>query len=450
MQQLAAQATAAGCGHPWRGAEAGACRTVTRPGAAIAPAERVVWWQLARPVLPAPYPWTRAELDRLHAAGVALPGLPDLLEQAAAEGLRPLLAARQELLLVLPPPGEETHPLWPLLQSVVSGIPVLALEHLLAQPGDGRVAVPCQPLPTPRRYWQFDAGLAHLNREAESYSSLDLLLFNPGRWLLRYPARLKPGRLPVLADDFRLSGLLAHGLVEAFFTQEQVLQWDTAACEAWFDRAFDEQVRNAGATLLMPGRRSDLEAFRLTLRRALHALHRQLQQSGAQRATPEVRLQGHYPGGALTGYADLVLEWADGRRAVVDLKWSGSARYAEKLAQGRSLQLILYAEMVRQQWAGTPGLAYFIFDRGQLLVTGPDRFPAAARITATASHRQLWQRFLRTWEWRQAQLREGRVEIASVTPGSAENLDEAPADGLPLENMDPRYDDYRALTGWET
>lgn len=100
----------------------------------------------------------------------------------------------------------------------------------------------------------------------------------------------------------------------------------------------------------------------------------------------------------------------------------------------------------------TPGLAYFILGQGRLLANADDWFPAAEVVPAERSESpgQLWQRFIDTWAWRREQLRQGLVEVAL---DAIEPLDDAglnpPETGLRPTTLDPRYNDYVALAGWE-
>ena len=107
----------------------------------------------------------------------------------------------------------------------------------------------------------------------------------------------------------------------------------------------------------MPGRSADLAGFRYRLHRAMSELRRHLALAKVLTVTPEQEVEGHFAGGTLTGYADLVLERDSGagaERAIVDMKLSGTKKYSEKLAENRHLQLALYAELFRQKTGTWP------------------------------------------------------------------------------------------------
>jgi hypothetical protein len=47
--------------------------------------------------------------------------------------------------------------------------------------------------------------------------------------------------------------------------------------------------------------------------------------------TAEMALAGHFPGGQLGGFADLVMHKGRSQYAIVDMKWSGMKKFPDKL-----------------------------------------------------------------------------------------------------------------------
>jgi hypothetical protein len=450
LQKLVAQATARGSDNPLLVAEVGSALTVTHPGAAIEPCTRVLWWQMGMPALPHSYPWSTLEIESLAQVGVKLPDVGCLLDRAAEEWLRPIMAARNELILVLPPKGEEVRPVWLMIDAIFKDIPVIQLEASLIRSEHGMSVVPHQPLPGLKRFWQLPAGVAIAMRPQESFSSLEKQIFNPYHWLLEYPAKLRASRILSIAGDFQLFGNLAHRLVEVFFRLSQDQTPREAAFDTWFNATFDRLVHEEGAVLLMPGRRSDLEGFRIKLQQSVHELRQQLAEAQVSTVHPEMALTGIYAGGDLIGFADLVLEKSDGSRAIIDMKWSGAQKYPTKLRENRHLQLAIYAELVRQKFSAWPHVAYFLLDRGRLLSTDNHWFPSADVVSKNTEENtaQLWGRFLQSWHWRQSQFKEGFFEVCLENIPETEDS-QAPEDGLPPETMNPLYNDFLALAGWE-
>jgi len=215
LQKLVAQATANGSDNPLWPAEVGAGQVVSQPGAVIEPVERMIWWQLAMAVLPGSDPWSAREVRALRQAGTVLPEVADRLDRAAHDWLRPVLAAQAQLVLVLPPPGEEVHPLWQMIGAVVEQPRVIELETLLSAGGKTMAPVTPVPLPAPKRWWQLPDDIAITLRPKESFSSLEQLLFNPYQWLLRYSAKLQPSRIVSMGPARALRGFHIADLAAA-------------------------------------------------------------------------------------------------------------------------------------------------------------------------------------------------------------------------------------------
>lgn len=449
LQTLLTQATAQGVTNPLLTAQVGACRTITHPGAAIETAEQVIWWQLQVPGHVGAYPWSRAELSDLKQAGVTLPDMTDLLAREAQHWLRPILSAGHRLVLVLPRPGTEIHPVWQLLESLFEkghGIQVQAMETALTD--DGLQPIAHQPLPGRRRWWTLPAEAQIDRRESESFSSLESFLFNPFLWVLRYPAALRPSSILDVSDGVLLYGNLSHHLVERYVQHPDALTQTDEAFEQWFGPAFETLVSQEGAVLQMPGRQEELASLRRKLKSAMQQLRSQWRAAKVVTVVSEEKLEGQFTGGPIQGFGDLLVTREDGEQAIIDMKW-GSKTYADKLSGNRHLQLVMYGEIVRQKTGRWPHLAYFSLSAGQLLATDHSFFPQAKVVrkeveVADEGAANLWQRFLVNWNWRRQQLDQGQIEVVLDEYSDTE----APEGGLTLELLNPAYNDYLTLAGW--
>lgn len=450
LQKLVAQATANGSDNPLWPAEVGAGQVVSQPGAVIEPVERVIWWRLAMPVLPGSDPWSASEVRALRQAGTVLAEVADRLDRAAHDWLRPMMAAQEQLVLVLPPPGEEVHPLWQMIGAVVDQARTIDLETLLLTGAETMTAVASVPLPAPKRWWQLPDDVAIALRPKESFSSLEQLLFNPNQWLLRYPAKLQPSRIVSMGGDFRMLGNLAHGLIEQYFLHPSALVMSEAEFDVWFAESFSVLVDQEGAILRSPGRGADLEGFRYRLHHSMRSLRYQVAKAGMVQVLPERGVAGQFPGGELAGSADLVMRNGRGERAIVDMKWSGIKKFPDKLKRNRHLQLAIYAELLRQETGAWPSVAYYILDRARFLAPDDRAFPDAEVVPSADGENtaQLWQRFLATWRWRVAQIQSGQIEVVLDAIPATEDS-EPPAEAMTMETLNEAYNDYRALAGWE-
>jgi hypothetical protein len=441
------------------GSDAIAC--VTDPAALTDAVARLSWWPLAAPT-PAPLSaWSPREQQSLLEAGVDLPqisgqpGQPGLAAQHINAGLRALLQAQRQLTLVLPVPGsaQPVHPLWLLIRRLVSGIPVQRCEAVLGSaPVPGLSSgVPWRALPGRRRWWQLAAGTPVPWPATASFTSLELLLFNPFHWLLVDPAQLRGSKGLRLPDDFQLLGSVAHSMVEQLYRAPCRLTQTPDQLGESFDRQFDRLIDEQGAPLRAPGRRAELQQFRLRLRASLQHLHGRLLDAGALRVEPEKPLAAKTAVGALRGRCDLLLTLGSGQQMVIDMKWTGLAKYRDKLRQQAHLQLAVYGQLRQQATGLWPAVGYYLLRDGALLTPDAKHFPGLRAVPlpdgATAV---LWQRVLATWQWRKAQIDGGAVELvladiaATDDPGPANLAD----DGLLRETLDPRYNPCIYLAGW--
>ncbi len=433
-----------------RVAEVGHAVSISNPAAAIEQADTVIWWQMAASGLPRTYPWSRREMEALSAAGVRLQPLDDKLQQLGANWLRPLLAAKARLILVLPPEDEEVHPVWQMIQHLASGLAPESVDRFLAKQEVKRTfEVKRRALPALRRWWHLPADVSIPSRPTESFSSLSVQVENPCKWVLAYAAKLQPPEILTLADGPTLSGKLLHRLFEEYFVGDQWLGRDVAETDRWFVARFESLVDEEGLVLRLPGRQADLARLRDKSRIALKEMVIQLRNAGVVKAECELKVDGIYCGGEISGYADMVLHKKTGEKAIVDLKWSNyKNKYGDLLANNRHVQLALYSKLLAKPPATLP-VAYYILNQAQLLAQTQDYFPSARTIQNKTQENatQLWRRFEQNWKWRRSQFDQGLIEvITKMTEADSDSV--PPEDGLPAVAASDRYNDYVRLAGW--
>ena len=437
-------------------AEVGHVALVSDPAALTDEVDTLVWWRCSAPRLPTPYPWTEDEMRALKHSGAELPAIETLLEQQSRQWLHAVSRVKRQLIIILPPPENEAHPLLQMLAHLLQPLPVIPAAEFVKS--SGMIPLPSNPLPARRRTWKLpdDVSIPRRTRYdgtpgTESHSSLSLLLHAPHRWVLRYAAKIQPGRLLAVPETYTLYGLLLHKLAEWLFAEPDWLAWTEADLEAWFARRFQVLIEEQGLVLLQSGRQAELATLRYRGLRAMSSLVRHLKQAGVIRVRTEVEVNGAFKGGPLSGSADLVVENSHGETAIVDLKWSNYGdKYGTLLREGRHLQLAIYAHLLQQD-GRAPGVAYFILNTARLLAQTRDYFPdadLAAHPNPEQDIARLWQQLGTHWQWRRDQLDDGLIEV--VTEATAK-LDEAlpsPDEGLPPEKPSDRYDDTLHLAGW--
>jgi len=451
LQTLVVQCTGRGAPNFAMHAQVGCVPSVSNPAAVIEPFDHVIWWQMGAPSLPDRYPWSRGEIAVLARADVELPSLDDVLAQQSHEWLCPILNARKQLVLVLPPPDVESHPIWLEIQGLTRDLRPEPLESLVTgQAGKDLPNVAHAPLPRRRRWWQLPPEVKISRRHSESYSSLNLFINAPHQWVLKYAAGFNPSNLLAVTDQNRLYGNLAHRIIDRFFRAEKAHEVRGDSLAGWLSREFESVVAEEGAVLLMPGRRMDRERLRAALGRALEEIQRQFSAAGIVVVESERSLTGKFAGGDLEGQADLVVRKKSGGQAIVDMKWAGANTHKDRLANNRHLQLALYAELLRQETGTWPEVAYFFLEASRLLAPDTSFFPQAQTVQSNSAGTtpQLWEQLVASWKWRRSQIDAGMIEIA-VDNIATTTESEAPPGALAPEELSEDYDEYRWLVGWE-
>ncbi len=448
IDQLLAQASS-GLKSPEQ-REAGSVPDTSHPGTVGEPFSHVIWWWAAAPPVEKGAPWSTGERLFLDNEGIPFPSEEQALAWQATDWLRPLLAAKKSCLLVLPPEGEERHPLWLTISSLMPALSVTRIEEGFGRPEEGTKAlIPRRDLPGKRAFWEIPPGITHTGRTF-SPTSLETFITAPSRWFLDHVLRIAPSGVLELSTGPLLYGTLAHRMIEQLVALMQEKADGIVGFDRWFETAFDELVRKEGAILLMPGKSAELENFRFRLRRAVERLVPVLREYGSGGVKAEHRLEGSLNGFPMQGRADLLLFGRDNALSVIDMKWGRLNDRRRSMQQGMHIQLLAYAAMVNETYECWPLLAYFIVKNTRLLASGGER-SLSGEVTRKPDDEPsdvLWRRVTRSFEWRMEQLQQGILAVESAVEDDDPRL-LPPADGLRLTPRDDRYDPCRFLEGWE-
>lgn len=425
---------AEGVSHPAPTEEAAPWGTATAPGAVWGTPRMLIWWGFDAPPLPDRSPWQAAEREALAAAG-CLPWEPSqALRAASASWRRPILAARERVLLVAIR-GTETprHPLAHELAPLLEIHPALRprAEALLAHTTPvlaGLVVerTPVRPaaLPTARRERHLGAQIS-TKRETDSASALELLLGCPFAWVMRYRLGLRESSFAQIAEGERLIGLLAHRLA-----QEVLPPGSPPSPEELHRRAqaaLPELIAQTASPLLQPGAAAEHAHVNRALPAAMERIGRLLHEAGLVVEELEAKRRHSHllgPEQALEGTIDILLRDRGGRPALLDLKWSRAlSEYRERIQEGRAVQLAAYAALV-----GAEERAAYVLLPLQEVVGGPNGLSGFRPEETTSSLAVTWQAVLESRSKRSASLHAGHLQALGIHDGKdpPPDPDEAP------------------------
>ncbi len=430
---------------PWP-AQAG-LSAVGRPGAVAGGARRIIWWDfsLARVPVPESVPLDLGEIEALAETGVHLPDRGREAESLARRWRRPLLAARDALLLVCPHRGEDgeelfPHPLW---DEICANLERRELATRLERTVPiSSTSVPRQPasldpLPQLRRYWQV-APDSIARREKESPSSAGTLIGCSFKWVGEYAGRLRRGRGQELAGETRVLGSLAHHLLAKLLSAGEIPR--PAQAEKRAEEIFDHEAPRLVAGLYLPGADARRAVAQRTICRAARILCGHLARHGRTVLEVELPRSRSALGTTFEGRPDLVI---GPKPAVVDLKWSGARYYRQALARGTAYQLASYSYLAAGGAGPPPAVAYFVLRDQKLVATDPEAFPGAERVNGPPVA-EAWCAFERTHAAAWQRLQAGKIEAPWP---SAESKPDALADGMLVLEPPCRFCDLSVLCG---
>ena len=376
-----------------------------------------------------------------------------------------ILHTQERLWLMIPEvaEGQEVtpHPLLGDLEALFSNLEELTyaidapetaqqLQRFLIPPT--RQQLPPQPLPNPQPFLSLSNRTDVAQREYETLTSLETLLYYPYQWFLRHRAQLRKSAILSIVNEQTLLGNLAHRIFEYLLQEADVLTWDRRQVENWIrDHALD-LLQREGAVLLLYGKEPTRVQFLRQITFSAWNLIELLQRNGWTVEQTEKPLEGTFSGRPMKGRADLVLCRGQ-ERAILDLKWRGANRRRTHIRNEEDLQLILYAHLLSpdQQWAHT---AYYILSTGELIARTNDAFPQLEPVVPDADfvavNQNILSRMQATYHWRRKQLEAGQIEVRCTQ--TLPQLEEAYLNDDLLEVLEMRtgdapFDDYRTLIG---
>ncbi|GAI29005.1 unnamed protein product, partial [marine sediment metagenome] len=257
-----------GTGLPGVQAECGSPLASMDPALFLSSHNEVMWWDFSVPYLPSAYPWAQVEITKLQEEGLALQSVELLNEHLVKTWTRPVASARERMIFVLHETDEEHHPLWDRICACVQGWKEVDVEAFLQKSRTipelnlKTTTVKNKPLPTYSRWWRITDPSLLGSRENESYSSLNSFIQSPYQWVLRYRAKLRPGKLVEMAAGNKLKGSLIHRLIEDFING--CSSWPDMGDKAirqWVLGRLPHLIEEEGAVLLGSGRTAEREAF---------------------------------------------------------------------------------------------------------------------------------------------------------------------------------------------
>lgn len=430
------QVLAEGAQNPDHFATAGGLRSVRSPGAIWSDAPRILWWGFNGPGDRVPSSqWTNEEVETLTAAGCRIEAPAACVDRIGWSYANAVQRAGACMILVSPAlsAGEETvshplaHQLNPLTELARGAIRWSAemlidgTSHHLA--GRDLVRQPAaQALPPRQRaHWSLPASvIGRLDGRVESASSFEHLVDCQLRWLLLDVLRISRGRVAEIPGPDQLFGNLAHELANRVLPAGPAPDPDTVLARV--EALFDELLGAIATPLQQPEYAGELASARVRIPAALAQLAQLLHGMGIAIVGTEVEREKAFAGGlAVRGRLDLLVRHSAGDEAVIDLKWTKSAkRRRNELAEGRAFQLATYGAIADPASPTPVPGGYYLLNQRRLVGLGDNPLVDDV-VDASITLPETWENLFATWqEWRDL-ARDGSA-IATGAEGAEDHI----------------------------
>lgn len=270
--------------------------------------------------------------------------------------------------------------------------------------------------------------------EGESYSSVNCLIQRPFDYIMDYILNLKDSSGE---DDLQtVKGNVAHAVINRLAsTNKETGRMDFGTEE--IKALIEAEIRAKGLLLLENS--WDCDGFRRMLAESVKFLFGEIEQNkykvfGTEHVVKATLPQINEPGckydgktiGLFNAKIDLLLENDRGELMIIDMKWSSSQKYRNKIANRTDLQLALYRKAVEAAYPQKKilGSGYYLIPKqklesrdkvfrgwGNADVQGIPEGESSASICS-----DIYTKAVRSCEFRREQLSRGIVEMAEQMP----------------------------------
>ena len=441
--------------------EVGAANFSQSPGAVVFPFDEIVWFNFVSAgneyIAPT---FVKNEIDFLTANGVELT-LPEQRNRLRKwNRYQPILLAQKRLILVVPEKVEgvyaNLHPLHYELEAMIDNIEIVKIDAANQKDLESILSVRSTNKSIPKSSFyeghQVNISPVEVHEKVDLFSvtGLETFLHYPHHWVMRKQMKLYGSSLSKIKDIDALKGNIAHKIFE-FLLKEKLHLADNEVIVEWYYDVFDSIIKAEGLPFLEYGKEPELASFRKLLRNSILGFVHALRKNNWTVVATEEALKGNLGKSPIKGITDVVLE-RDGRFLIIDLKWGGKSFRQLMFKNKEDIQLMLYSRYFGDETVWWDACFYII--KNGLFITRTDGlFDTAKVIPAKEDYMvvydDMYNRLLRTFDWRTEQLAGGKLELRTEEAISA--LDELYGESifqlLPLKSEDYKFDDFGALLG---
>ena len=426
------------CSFPDEKAQAGSFDMISDVRAIVEGPRRLIWLDCNADSV-GKYPLfflSKVEIDYLLSQGVSVLDDETFVRTSSLARKRALETVTDEIVLCIchKVQGKRSneHPIWTEIKA--KGIPYTLDENPTMPAG---IVLPVQKLQEPPLEFRLENGITIPEREhGESYSSVETLIQRPIDYVLDYVLQLREDAILQIADMRTIKGNVAHAVME-----KVMLDLRDKGVSSYTDdelsAVIDEKAISGGAVLY--NNKVEYDSFKLKLLLSVRILMSIIKENQLEVFDCEHYIEVMLPDlkesdgtvrsiGKFNARIDLLLKDAKGDFVIIDLKWSESSRYRNKVWGQEDLQLKLYAKALAAAYPGRRvlGCGYYVIPQF-LIVSNEKYFKDKKNCYYIDIHpddrRDLFAEAVRSYAYRKMQLEEGILEGGEGQLFSTDKMD---------------------------
>ena len=349
----------------------------------------------------------KTELDALKKKGVDIPTYEDLLKGARDNRNRAIAKVKNKLTLVTSATNLNQR------LNENSLITELATKILNTT---GTINAPIAEkdivkLQT-KNYYYLNKDIS-VNREKESYSSINTLIQHPFDYTMKYAAKVYESGNNDFDDIETTCGIVAHHVIESLFKKaEYNLATIKQKMTDEYDSLFDTAIMEKGIILLQKENGLLINNTKETLRKSIETLINIIEVNNWTPEKCEAEVECNIDDiGNFEAKIDMLLT-KDDQYIILDFKWSHSKSYADLLRENKSLQLALYEEaVINNKRKNIIAKGYYLLPQCKLYTCDDVEGNGVEKIEKTDA-RDLITMIQEGYKYRKKELEKGTIEEA--------------------------------------
>ena len=212
---------------------------------------------------------------------------------------------------------------------------------------------------------------------SDSYSAIDTLVNAPFDYIMENMGGLGAPEDDQEPNENLMKGPIAHKVVELLVNKNDNEAYSLDDIQSRFNAQYDELFEQAmeaekecATFLKRPENVNMLALFKEEAKQSIEQLIELIKEKQLTPIRSEYELTTRFdPFENPHGFIDLLLEDAAHNLVIIDLKWSNSKTYPDKIKNGEAYQLYMYKHAVEAQTAKTVAwYAYYLFPEKELYV----------------------------------------------------------------------------------